>query len=341
MALPSTVQAEVDTLAADLSHPVLVEDAQHHPLWWSAQGDVDTVRVRTLLQREPGPDALALVARLGLAKAQGPVRTPAVPEADMLPRWCVPLRSRGDLLGYLWVLDADGTVGEQDLPKLIHCANTAIDCLETQRPDPERRLTRRTELLERLSRGRDLAAADELMLLENLRAGSTVAVYARSATSSEWPVGPGFSVRVNPESDAPATSGPPVALADLHVAVRRASDTARAIRAGARLERPTWDALGSWHLIVQAPADLRVSDVHPGAQILADLTRDELLVTARSVLDAGGDVARAAKELHIHRTTLYYRIERIEKLTGVNLKVGPDRDDLHLALRLAAFRQTS
>jgi hypothetical protein len=25
----------------------------------------------------------------------------------------------------------------------------------------------------------------------------------------------------------------------------------------------------------------------------------------------------------------------------VNLKVGPDRDDLHLALRLAAFRQTS
>ena len=60
--------------------------------------------------------------------------------------------------------------------------------------------------------------------------------------------------------------------------------------------------------------------------------------TARTVLDCGGDIARAAARLHIHRTTLYYRIERIEALTGVNLKASPQRDDLHMALRLAAFR---
>jgi len=62
------------------------------------------------------------------------------------------------------------------------------------------------------------------------------------------------------------------------------------------------------------------------------------MITARALLDHAGDVAQAAEELHIHRTTLYYRIERIEALTGVNLKAGPGRDDLHMALRLAAFR---
>jgi DNA-binding PucR family transcriptional regulator len=64
-------------------------------------------------------------------------------------------------------------------------------------------------------------------------------------------------------------------------------------------------------------------------------------VTARALLDAGGDVARTAERLHIHRTTLYYRIERIQAVTGVNLKTGAERDDLHLALRLWAYRNAA
>ena len=49
----------------------------------------------------------------------------------------------------------------------------------------------------------------------------------------------------------------------------------------------------------------------------------------------------SAEQLHIHRTTLYYRIERIEASPASNLKAGRDRDDLHLALRLAAYRQAA
>ena len=71
---------------------------------------------------------------------------------------------------------------------------------------------------------------------------------------------------------------------------------------------------------------------------LARLPRAELMTTARVVLDHGGDVTAAAAELHIHRTTLYYRLERIETLIGVNLRTGPARDDLHMALLLAAYR---
>ncbi|MDQ2797980.1 MAG: hypothetical protein M3Y06_12625 [Actinomycetota bacterium] len=80
------VQHEVEALAAVVGCAVLVEDARHRPLWWSAQGKVDAVRSRTILQREAPPLAAALVARLGLARALGPVRTPALPEEDMSER---------------------------------------------------------------------------------------------------------------------------------------------------------------------------------------------------------------------------------------------------------------
>jgi hypothetical protein len=119
------VQSAVDELGASLAHPVLVEDARHRPIWWSAQGQVDGTRMRTILQHEVDPAARAVVARLGLARARGPVATPAAPEADMLPRWCVPLRSGRELLGYLWVLNGDETVTEEHLPQIVACADLA------------------------------------------------------------------------------------------------------------------------------------------------------------------------------------------------------------------------
>jgi hypothetical protein len=329
------VQGAVDALAAELGQPVLVENPRHQPLWWSAQGQVDPTRIRTILQRDITPAASALVARLGLANASGPVRTPADPAAEMLERWCVPVRAGRDLLGYLWVLDADGSVGEAELPKLQACADTAALTLARTRPSPEAVDRHRAALLARLAAEPDAGAAAELIALEDLDPDVTVGVNAPLAGGG-WALRNGMSVHAPPL--AGATSGPPVPLVRLRTAVQRAAATQRAIRAGARLARPTWDALGSWHLIVEAPADLPIAAVHPGAEVLANQPRSDLLVTARSLLDHGGDVAVTAAELHIHRTTLYYRIERIEALTGVNLKTGIGREDLLLALRLAAYR---
>jgi hypothetical protein len=333
----ATVQAEVEELGAALGHPVLIEDARHQPLWWSVQGDeVDGTRLRTILQRECGPAAIAVVARLGLARAVGPVRTPAAPEAEMLPRWCVPLRSGRDLLGYLWVLDGEGTVTETDLPKLVACAEVATSYLAQDQLTDAERARRRDALLARLAEGPDEDAARELVALEVLRPDVKVSVQAPAA-SDGWLFG-SVSVHIGPV--ATPTSGAPLPLLDLRTALHRADVTRRALLAGAQLTRPTWDALGSWHLVVSAPPALTVANVHPGADVLARLPRPDLLHTARVVLDLGGDVSQAAAELHIHRTTLYYRLDRIEALTGVNLRTGPGREDLHLALRLAAFRAT-
>jgi hypothetical protein len=331
------VQSAVDELGASLAHPVLIEDARHRPIWWSAQGQVDGTRMRTIMQHEVDPAARAVVARLGLARARGPVRTPAVPEADMLSRWCVPLRSDRELLGYLWVLDGDETVTEEQLPQIVTCAELAAMYLAQTPMTTAGRGRRRAALLARLAAGRDDAAARELIALEELDPASAVVVNA-PRSSSGWPLHDDMSVHANPAPRATATSGPPLPLVQLHVAVGRAALTRQALRAGAVLTRPAWDALGSWHLIAAAPPDLAIADIHPGAEVLAGRPRPDLMITARTVLDHGGDIARAAAQLHIHRTTLYYRLDRVEALTGVNLKIGPDRDALLMALRLAAFR---
>jgi hypothetical protein len=337
MTTSAKVQAAVDRLGRALGHAVLIEDAQHRPLWWSRQGQVDATRMRSILEREVDPAAAAVVARLGLARATGPVRVPAVPEAEMLARWCLPLRAGRDMLGYLWVLDADEAVTEAELPQLIECADVAAANLAQERMTGEGRDHRRDALLAQLAAGEDPEAARELIRLEELDPGITVTVRA-PARAGGWALPDGMSVHLAGPKPAEATSGRPLPLAQLHVAVGRARAVLRALRAGAALQRPTWDALGSWHLIVSAPETLSVADIHPGADALAALDRSDLLVTARAVLDAGGDVARTAEQLHIHRTTLYYRIERIEAVTGVNLKTRADRDDLHMALRLAAYR---
>jgi hypothetical protein len=337
MTTSAKVQASVDRLGSALGHAVLIEDAQHRPLWWSRQGQVDGTRMRSILEREVDPAAAAVVARLGLARATGPVRVPAVPEAEMLSRWCVPLRAGRDMLGYLWVLDPDEAVTEAELPQLVACADVAAATLAQERMTGEGREHRRSALLAQLAAGEDLEAARELIRLEELDPAITVTVQA-PARAGGWELPDRMSVHLAGPKTASATSGPALPVAQLHVAVGRARAVLRVLRAGADLKRPTWDALGSWHLIVSAPDDLTVADIHSGADALAALDRNDLLVTARALCDAAGDVARTAEQLHIHRTTLYYRLERIERVTGVNLKTGADRYDLHMALRLAAYR---
>jgi DNA-binding PucR family transcriptional regulator len=74
------------------------------------------------------------------------------------------------------------------------------------------------------------------------------------------------------------------------------------------------------------PAELRrLAQVDPGGQ----LTR-----TVRAYLDHGGNGPAAAEVLHIHRTTLYYRLGRVRDLTGLDLDDGRTRLALHLGLAL-------
>jgi DNA-binding PucR family transcriptional regulator len=73
----------------------------------------------------------------------------------------------------------------------------------------------------------------------------------------------------------------------------------------------------------------------PGAaRLLADPAAPVLLPTLSTFLDCAGEAQRTAARLRVHRTTLYYRLSRIEQISGLNLRDGRDRLLAHLALRL-------
>jgi hypothetical protein len=338
MAESAEVQAAVDRLAAILNLSVLVEDRRQRPVWWSTRGSVDQTRTSTILDRHVAPHAAAVVRQFRLDQTEGPVRTPAMPERGMWARWCVPARHEGRLAGYLWVLDPDGTVGEDRLALLSECAELAAEVLAVSATADVDRRRRRTELLDVLLAGRDEVAAAELARLEHLPHDVQVQVEV-PARSGGWSLPSAMSAHVVRRRARAATSGRPVPLAELSVAAERARATVRALAAGARLTSATWDALGAWRLVVAAPADLAVADIDPAADVLRAQPRGDLLATARVVLDHGSDVTLAAALLHVHRTTLYYRLDRIRELTGVDLREGGLGTRLQLALWLDAYRR--
>jgi PucR C-terminal helix-turn-helix domain/GGDEF-like domain len=96
-----------------------------------------------------------------------------------------------------------------------------------------------------------------------------------------------------------------------------------------------WPALGVYRLLgVADDQPLRGALFQPGIGRLIDQGGPALVHTALVYLDQAGSVQRTAQALGIHRQTLYHRLERIEKTTGLDLDSGTDRLALHLALTL-------
>lgn len=76
--------------------------------------------------------------------------------------------------------------------------------------------------------------------------------------------------------------------------------------------------------------------VHPGLEALLDLPEAApLLRTLETYLELAGSAQATAEALHLHRTSLYYRLQRVELLAGTDLKDGTERLALHLALKVA------
>ena len=72
-----------------------------------------------------------------------------------------------------------------------------------------------------------------------------------------------------------------------------------------------------------------------GAQLSSRLADESVIDTLETFLDLAGEVKATAEALHLHRGTMYYRLEKAQRLAGIDIHNGQDRLAVHLGLKLA------
>ena len=166
-------------------------------------------------------------------------------------------------------------------------------------------------------------------------AGTTAAVVRFRAPHAEELVAAANEVAAG-RFTCVAGVGPRVAtLAEAWVSHRHAELATRAVprlRPGPVVEAA---GLGAYDLLLRIPALDPTALPAPVATLLAADPRGTLVRTLEAYLRHAGSAPAAADELHVHRTTLHYRLDRIRGISGCDPDDGETRLLLHLGLGVA------
>ena len=99
-----------------------------------------------------------------------------------------------------------------------------------------------------------------------------------------------------------------------------------------------YNTLGIGRLIYQLPVNLcqifidEIFGDHPPAEI-----DDEILTTVNKFFENNLNVSETSRQLYIHRNTLVYRIEKLQKSTGLDIRVFDDALTLKIALMVVNY----
>ncbi|MFE9851246.1 PucR family transcriptional regulator [Streptomyces sp. NPDC005576] len=379
-------QELVDEISGLLTAPATLENRDFGLIAFGAHDSdddtaMDPVRTRSILTRRSTPAVRAWFEGFGITRATGPVRIPAGPEAGVnRGRICLPVRHRGVVLGYVWLLDTEPGPTDERLAAAMEVADR-IGALLAEEARAGADLSR--ELGAALTAGhgwqRDMAltalrealgtdadgphamvcvlpwTADDTPSARTVPSAAALSVVGSPAgappaaepprlaalvrlRSTDSP-GPAHSAagRLRADAGRAATAGvaaPRRGLAELAGAWHEAESAARAAAAEPRFGPVAqWSGIGPYRLLTALPR----SPTGPDPSVVALLApgHAELARTAETFLDLAGQASRTAAELGIHRQTLYYRLSRIQQLTGLDLNDGEDRLLLHMALKAA------
>ncbi|GAA4818924.1 PucR family transcriptional regulator [Streptomyces ziwulingensis] len=109
-------QELVDEISELLGAPATLENRDFELIAFGAYDSegaldasaLDPVRARSILTRRSTPAVRAWFEGFGITRATGPVRIPPTPEAGVhRGRICLPVRHRGVVLGYVWLLESE------------------------------------------------------------------------------------------------------------------------------------------------------------------------------------------------------------------------------------------
>ncbi|MGP3774430.1 PucR family transcriptional regulator [Streptomyces sp. SDT5-1] len=181
---------------------------------------------------------------------------------------------------------------------------------------------------------RTIPAADALCTVPWGATGQCLALLVRLRSREALAPALTAAAKLRDRAGSPVATGIGAArddLAELATAWQEATAAARAALADPRLGPDAqWSAIGPYRLLTALPAEA----VHdPVIAPLLSPAHRQLARTAEVFLDCAGQAGRTAAALGIHRQTLYYRLSRVEQLTGLDLDEGEDRLLLHMGLK--------
>lgn len=124
--MASDLQLLIDHLAEEVGASAVLEDQEQRNVAHSSQvGAIDELRRDSILHRATPPEIITWLRSFGITSATGPVLIPGHEELPILPRVCVPARYRDRLLGFVWVIDGDGSVAASHLATIVKAAEHA------------------------------------------------------------------------------------------------------------------------------------------------------------------------------------------------------------------------
>ncbi|MGW7193994.1 PucR family transcriptional regulator, partial [Streptomyces sp. NPDC054838] len=118
----------VDEISALLGAPATLENRDFRLIAFGAHDSeddlaMDPVRTRSILTRQSTAAVRAWFEAFGIARATGPVWIPAAPDAGVFRgRICLPVRYRGVVQGYVWLLDPEPGSGAGPGPRALASA---------------------------------------------------------------------------------------------------------------------------------------------------------------------------------------------------------------------------
>lgn len=96
--------------------------------------------------------------------------------------------------------------------------------------------------------------------------------------------------------------------------------------------------LGIGRLIYQLPVNLCRMYIHEiFGERIPDEIDDETLITIEKFFENNLNVSETSRQLFIHRNTLVYRIEKLQKATGLDIRVFDDALTLKIALMVVNY----
>ncbi|WP_393062359.1 PucR family transcriptional regulator [Streptomyces sp. LN549] len=396
------LQKLVEELAERLQRSVVLDDPLVRFICSSRHfEDADPVRIRSLLQGLADSEIIRYVLDQGVAQWAKPGYIEGRDDLGLLPRYCVPLRERGHLLGLLMVVSADRNLTVDETAAIArsaqgiaaqmyseHVAEQAEESGAQELPwalldtSPTARRAAQQQILDtgvlpnaphavvsvvQVARSHEPPGQVEIALraaLERFRrtrwAHGAVAVTTDSAVLLQLSKQPPDPQELKEQSrrivealdtflDAAAApvlgiGGRQTGVAEAWVSYEQALVAARAARRMPHFERVgEWEELGEFAVLLQLPDHALNASLLPkplrALLAAAGGQGHRLEETLQSFLEHAGSVPRTAEALHIHRTSLYYRLRQIQEITGLDLDSGADRLVLHLGLRIRALLQ--